>query len=550
LLLDPKTTWPVDLVVKMAGWNLDAVGSLKDIRNASGVDVAVIIEAADGAVPILGRIAGLSSPLPDVGPLHFSGRIHDPEPGLLRVDEVELKAQPAASVLTVQGAIGDVLARKDARFEFHLAAPSLPKLGAMLGAEDLPDIGPMTVEADLAIPDTATIQVADLKAAFSESDLSGTATLALSGKRPKLTAALASRKLDLRPFSSPESKETAGAEPTGRDRVFSTDPLPLDGLRKVDADVQLRLASVLMQKAALTDASAAIRIDGGRLQASPVQATAGGAKVTAAIEVDASEKIPRFSKKVQVQQLNLGKMLAGTGIGQAADGTGDLRADLTSRGRSVAEVMGGMNGRILFALQNGFVKQRYIDLLSFDFTAGIDQQLFSLLDTPADGQADIQCLFVNLDIQNGIVDVSPLVMKTPKTTVFGTGDINLKTERLNLSVSSEPTRSTAVIRFGLGQLAKMFKLTGTLAKPSLGIDPVESAVILTKMFGGTTLAGTTMAARSLLGSRDMKDNPCLQMTEAAGTEAASGKEDDKPPAPLKDAVKDAGKSILNIFKKP
>jgi hypothetical protein len=552
-LFDPDAVWPVDLVVKSAGWTVAATGSLRDARKAVGVDMMIRIEGDTGAVPRLGELAGLAAPLPDAGPVRFTGRLHDPAPGVLALDDIALEAGPAGAVFTARGGVGDLPAWKDVRLELRLAAPSLPRLGALVDAGDLPDIGPVSLDAELIMPDAATVRVADLKAAFLESDLGGTATLNRSGDLPKLTAKLSSQRLDLRPFSGQAAPDApAGDEKTkstGGDRVFSSAPLPLEGLKRVDADVQLRLASVLMEKAALTDVAADIRLDGGRLRAAPIQATAGGARVTAALEVNAAGKIPAFSKKIKVDRLDLGKMFEGLGIRDAIGGTGDVDANLTGRGRSVAEIMGGMNGRVLFALQNGFVKRRYLDLISFDFAGGIYQQLFSLLGTPPDGRADIQCLFANLDIQDGIVDVSPLVMKTPEMTVFGAGDVNLKTERLNLSVSSEPTRDTAVIRFGLGQLAKMFKLTGTLARPSLGIDPVKSSVVLAQMFGGTAMAGTTLAAQSLLGSRSAKENPCLQMTATSDPEAPPGTEGGKPEAPLQKVIKDTGKSILNIFKK-
>lgn len=277
--------------------------------------------------------------------------------------------------------------------------------------------------------------------------------------------------------------------------------------------------------------------------------------MTADLEIDASKEIPTFSKKLQVKQLNLAKMSEALGIRDGVAGIGNVDSNLTSQGRSVAEMMGSMNGRIIVAIQDGFVKQRYLDLVSLDFTTGVVEQIFSLSGTPPGEKAEIQCLFGNLDIQNGIVDVAPVVMITPNVTVFGSGDINLKNERLNLSVSSEPTRKTAVVKSSIGQLARIFKLTGTLANPKLSIDPVESSMLLARKFGGKTITNTTLAIETLLGSKDTKANPCLQVMESSDetpsdVDSPASKTADKPKKSLKKTIKDAGKSILDIFKKP
>lgn len=552
-LLDPNVEWPADLVAKAAGWTVAARGSLRDVLRMTGVNLSLGIEGDTGAVPRIGEMAGIGKRLPDVGPVRFSGRLLDAAPGVFSLNDINLSGRPAGAVLTVKGAIHDLTARKGV-LNVHLAAPSLPRLGALVEVRDLPDLGPVTVDADLEIPDAATVHTTNLRAAFLESDIGGTGTLTLSGKRPKLTAALSSKRLDLRPFASQASSDAppppAPKKRSGKDRVFSPEPLPLDRLKQIDADIHLRLANVLMEKAAFTDLEADVRLDAGRLRMAPIRASTDGSTWTVALEIDASKQIPTISKKLQVKRLNLGQMFKTLGIKDTVAGTGDVDADLTSRGRSVAEVMGNMDGRMIFAFQNGFVKQQGLDLVSFEFATGLVKQMFSLLGTPPGEKAEIRCLFGNLDVRNGIVDVSPFVMNTPKMSVFGSGDINLKNERLNLSVSTEPTQKADVINFSIGQLTQIFKLTGTLARPALGIDPVESSVFLAKAFGGATLVGTTLAVEALLGSKNAKDNPCLRMLESSDGKSPASKAAEKTGNTLKKTVEDAGKSIMNIFKKP
>lgn len=481
-------------------------------------------------------------------PFEFTGILLDTAPGLFHLDDIRFSARAAGAALTATGRISDLMARK-ASLNVHLSAPSLPRLMALGGMHGLPDVGPVTIDAELEIPDAETFQATTLNAVFGESDLRGSATLALSGKRPKLSAELSSRRLDLRlpaeRSSAPSAKPTSGGG-----RIFPKKPLPLDKLNHIDADLRLRLAQVLTERASVTEIETDIRLESGRLRMTPIRAASGGSTLAASLEINAAEKIPAIAMTLRGNQLNLGKIFSQPGAGKTLSGRADVDANLTGRGRSVAEVMGNLNGRMVFAVQNGRVARRFIDRFPLYVTRGLIEQIFFLLGTPAGGMADIRCLFANLDIRNGMVDVSPLVINTPTMTVFSAGDIDLKTEQIDLSVSTEPTRETNMIQLGMGQLTKIFKLTGTLARPSLSVDPVETAILLAKVFGGMTIAGTLVAAEALLGSRDAKENPCLQITASPQKEYPASKALRKTGEVMKRAVEDAQKSILNLFKNP
>jgi len=69
--------------------------------------------------------------------------------------------------------------------------------------------------------------------------------------RPRIGANLSSSKVDLRPlFPKGEKKPSEGKPPTQpaaakKDRVFPADPLPLEGLKALDGEVNLRVEKIL-----------------------------------------------------------------------------------------------------------------------------------------------------------------------------------------------------------------------------------------------------------------------------------------------------------------
>ena len=91
------------------------------------------------------------------------------------------------------------------------------------------------------------------------------------------------------------------------------------------------------------------------------------------------------------------------------------------------------------------------------------------------------------------------MVDTPETTVHGAGEVDLKTERLDLSLDTFTQTRRAGFSLSLGELAKPFKLSGTLADPSLTIDPTKTALTIGKAVAGVLLFGPLGIAGALTG---------------------------------------------------
>src|SRR5690606_12893965 len=85
-----------------------------------------------------------------------------------------------------------------------------------------------------------TYRLAGLTATIGPNDIAGSGEIALAGARPALRFDLMSKSFDVEPLlaTAPDAGgkpagQAAGGSPDGR--LFSDDPLPLDGLNAVDA---------------------------------------------------------------------------------------------------------------------------------------------------------------------------------------------------------------------------------------------------------------------------------------------------------------------------
>ena len=120
--------------------------------------------------------------------------------------------------------------------------------------------------------------LSDLRLVLGNSDLAGAVSVDTSGRLPKLTAQLTGKRLDLAQLQPPAKKDAADKASTaetsgGTGKVFPTDPLPLDGLQALNADVKLSLAEVVTSAMSLTDVSAVATLRNGRLTLKPMALT-------------------------------------------------------------------------------------------------------------------------------------------------------------------------------------------------------------------------------------------------------------------------------------
>ena len=131
-------------------------------------------------------------------------------------------------------------------------------------------------------------------------------------------------------------------------------------------------------------------------------------------------------------------------------------------------------------------------------------------------------------------------------TVVGEGDINLRTEALDLGVTPEPKEgvgadNVASVNISLKEFTKPFRLKGTLAHPSLGIDPTETVLTFGKTLGNIALFGPAGLATSFVSGKFGENHPCAKSLAALGDTEKAAKEKESG---------GIGSKIKNLFSKP
>ncbi|NIP24839.1 MAG: hypothetical protein GWO38_13740, partial [Phycisphaerae bacterium] len=152
--------------------------------------------------------------------------------------------------LNLTGAVKDLLTLEGFDLHSRLNGKELAEMGPMFGS-DLPDLGPFEVSAKLSGSSKA-IALDDFSAMVDKSDFKGMAKVEFL-KRPKISVNLESSVIDFTALM--KSLENGKQKPADKDkqkrRLFSDAPLPLDLLKKMDADIVLKARNIHAKDARL-----------------------------------------------------------------------------------------------------------------------------------------------------------------------------------------------------------------------------------------------------------------------------------------------------------
>ena len=288
-------------------------------------------------------------------------------------------------------------------------------------------------------------------------------------------------------------------------------------------------------------------LEDGRLMLKPIKVRVAGGAAEGRVEMHPQGRMATAKGVFKANQMDL-RMLSSD---MKVEGKVDVDLDLMSRGSTIAGLMAGLNGRTVVVMGQGRVDNKTLQILGGDLASGAVQLL-----NPSSNDAnhmDINCAVSGFDIKDGTAKVTALVVDSPDMTVIGEGEVNLRDETLNLALKPYPKGGAAGLNFGLAQLAKSFKLGGTLAAPSLEVDAEQTMFAALKAAGGILLFGPAGIVAALAGQSTDGGNPCLAAIESAkkGTEGSGSDRGEAQNGTeskgIAGTLKSVGESVKKLF---
>lgn len=462
----------------------------------------------------------------------LTGKLGTPEALMLgEAIDVDLTLEAAGTTAKVTGNIKQPMLGKGLNLALSAKSDNIAKL-AELGGTEVGKVGPFEMTATVS-DGKDSYKLAGLNVKIAESDITGDVSVNLANKTPYINVNLASNRFSLKEIL-PQSDETeTPAEPAKTDakkpaKIFPTDPLPIDGLKAVNADISYKAKDFILGDFALTNVSDVISLKGGKMTGEHGFGMGGGT-FNGQINFNGSRLPANLDINLTGKDLGLGQSLKDNGITDLIEGAKTQSViKLKASGKSVAELMASLTGKTLLNVGDGKINSKYINLAGGDLVTELTGSLNPF--AKKEEFTPLACMVVNLDFKNGVADYDKnIAVQTDKMNVTSSGVINLAKETLDIGIKPEPRGDAADLGINAGGLAGMVRLTGPLSSPGMGVDAVGAAKAAMGVGAAIATGGVSLLISGLTDKVLADSAPCDTALgkKSAPKESSSGTSEKK-----------------------
>ena len=212
------------------------------------------------------------------------------------------------------------------------------------------------------------------------------------------------------------------------------------------------------------DASAAVRLDGGRLSIEDLTARVAGGVVSGDAELDPrAAAAAELTVRLNVHDVSVADLIAGDRPGYL-EGRIDLDLNIDATGRTIDGLLGDLDGQVAVFSGNGRLENVPLNRMIPDL------DIARILPFVGGGRSTVRvnCLVGEFDIADGVARADAM-LDTERMTLLGEGTIDLDRQTLDLSL--QPLAKTRK----LSTAEVPVDVTGSLSEPD--ISPRKGAVV-------------------------------------------------------------------------
>jgi uncharacterized protein involved in outer membrane biogenesis len=422
-----------------------------------------------------------------------------------------LAARSGATEVTAKGTMGGPLVPDVLDAALTVKGDDLADLYSLTGLT-LPNTPPYRLAGRLR-RDGPVVRFEKFDGTVGRSDLAGNLSVDTGGDRPKLTAEMASRKLNLPDLAALLGAELPGqpAAPgkgAGPARVLPDAPLDVARVRAMDADVRFKAAEVTSAYLPVRGLAVKVDLDHGVLKLDPLEVVLPQGRLSGSAGIDARKDVPEVAVDVKLNGARVEDFFAKLGKQAALEGPLLARAKLQGRGKSVHQAAASADGTVTVVMPHGTVRQAFAELLGIDVATGL-----GLLLTKNQQQTEVRCAVANFNASHGVLEARHVVFDTGVVVARGAGEIDLADESLRVRLQGKP-KTPELLR-----VAAPIVVGGTLGHPTLGVDAGKAAA----QVGAAAVLAAALPPLAILPFVDpglAKDANCAALLGQAKAEGA------------------------------
>ena len=405
-----------------------------------------------------------------------------------------------------EGTITSLLQFSAADMRLALSGDSLEQLFPLLGIA-FPATRAYATEGHL-LHGGSTWRYEKFSGRIGDSDIAGALQVETGGKRPALKAELTSKRLDLEDLgpligSRPDSVAQAATSASARRRLLPDLPFKTDRWNSVDAEVSLSAKSIRRAKELpLENLVTHLSLRDSVLTLDPLDFGVAGGHLEAVISLDGRKDPIQARARVRARKLLIAKLFPTVELTRTSIGQVNGEFDLAGKGNSVGRMLSSANGKVGLVVADGEISKLMMERI------GLHLWEILQLKVTGDKLVKLRCAVAGFDVKEGTMHASALIFDTEVTTIVGTGSIDLRLEKLDLTLNQK-TKNTSPVA-----LRSPIHVRGSFANPDVAVDKGRVAA---RALGAVALGlvNPVLALIPLIDAGPGKDSDCGQLVRDA-----------------------------------
>jgi uncharacterized protein involved in outer membrane biogenesis len=421
---------------------------------------------------------------------------------------LEATAKVGDTSVKAKGTVTNVAQLSALDLAIEVSGPTMSELYDVIGIA-FPETTPYTTRGRLMRGDHM-MRYEKFSAKVGESDLAGTLQFELGGKRAFMHGNLEATTLDLADLGP-----LVGTDQPKESGVLPDMPFDSDRWDSIDADVRIKAGSIQRPKQLpLEKLATRIQMRDKVLTLDPFEVGVAGGRIAGTIKLDGQKDPIAAATNLRVRDLELPKLFPTMKENQASIGDINGLVELAGRGDSVGEMLGTADGKIGLFMDGGKISRFMMELVALDIWGVARVKL------RGDEPIAIRCALADFGVKNGMMSTNAFVFDTDVVNVGGDGQVDLKSEQMDLKLNPEPKDRS------IASLNSPLYVRGSFAQPKIQLDKKK---ITAKGLGALVMGvlSPALAVLPLMQEGKDKDSPCAQMIAEAtkATKAPKAKQE-------------------------
>lgn len=342
---------------------------------------------------------------------------------------VDLDADIVDTNISLRGTLQRPLALEGLNLSLAIEGPNPQRLSRLLGIA-LPELPAYSVSGELDLEGQRWV-FTEIQGRIGDSDLNGRLTLNTNVSPLHVSGELSSTHLDIADLGF-----LAGATPEEIDNndrfVLPDTEIITDAWQGVSADVSYQGDSVRAGDVPLSNVEIDFVLEDGRGQFDPVSFGFGEGSVDLTLDLDSTTNPPSGTMQVEVQRVDLDDALRNWDLADDSVGIIGGRGKLWVEGSSIAALLASADGGVVLLMTGGRLDALLVEM------AGLDAGQTFLSWARGRDPIPIDCAYADLQVRDGITQLDTFLVDTGDTTFTAGGQVDLNTERLDVSIIAHP----------------------------------------------------------------------------------------------------------------